>query len=134
MSANDGNATNFSLTSSSPLSESKGGETIDDPHTLEKATNREDVEGSVVSGTTPFQTFLSLFKGNVGPGCLSLPWAYSILGLPLGCITTALVTIVVTFNAWTLVRLKRKYFPGKKSATYSVSFYILLEYLSLFTP
>ena len=36
--------------------------------------------------TTVQQTFIHLLKGYIGPGMLSLPWAVSQLGIPVGCI------------------------------------------------
>ena len=73
--------------------------------------------------TTATQTVLSIFKGNVGPGCLSLPWSFSILGVPLGCFITAVMTLLVSWNAWTLVMLKRKFWGlNARGVTYSVRF------------
>jgi hypothetical protein len=39
--------------------------------------------------TTWWQTYIHLLKGYIGPGCLSLPWAVSQLGIPLGCVAIA---------------------------------------------
>ena len=36
--------------------------------------------------TTVAQTFVHLLKGYIGPGMLSLPWAVSQLGIPIGCL------------------------------------------------
>ncbi len=71
--------------------------------------------------TTGLQTAIALLKGNIGPGCLALPWAFSLLGIPLGCIITVIMTSMVTWNAWTLVALKRQIWDiNKRGVTYSV--------------
>jgi hypothetical protein len=36
--------------------------------------------------TTFWQTYIHLLKGYIGCGVLSLPWAVSQLGVPLGCV------------------------------------------------
>jgi len=91
----------------------------DDDNEVSKEVE-EEYEEVNLKGTTPLQTFFAIFKGNVGPGCLSLPWAFSILGIPLGCAITAVITYLVSYNAWTLVRLKRTYLKdGKRGVTYS---------------
>ena len=72
--------------------------------------------------TSNVQTILAILKGNIGPGCLALPWAFSILGIPLGCMITCLMTLLVGFNAWTLVDLKRKIWGSQRGFTYSVRF------------
>ena len=85
-------------------------------------TKYESEEGEFADHTTtPLQTALSIFKGNVGTGCLSLPWAYSVLGVPLGCATTVVMTALTTYNAWTLVRLKGERCDSRPDTTYSVS-------------
>lgn len=57
--------------------------------------------------TTAWQSFVHLLKGYVGPGCLSLPWAMSQLGLPLGCFVIAVVALWTSYNCWNVVTLKR---------------------------
>lgn len=70
--------------------------------------------------TTDFQALIAVLKGNIGPGCLALPWAFSILGLPIGCLTTLVLTFIVSWNAWTLVALKRQYWDTvQRGVTYS---------------
>lgn len=57
--------------------------------------------------TTEWQTFVYLIKGNVGTGCLSLPWAVSQLGIVMGIITTICLSFWTSYNCWTIVVLKR---------------------------
>lgn len=57
--------------------------------------------------TSTTQTFISLIKGYIGPGCLSLPWAVSQLGIVGGCVACCLVAYWSSYNCWTIVRLKR---------------------------
>jgi len=60
-------------------------------------------------GTSAWQAFISLLKGYVGPGCLSLPWAISQLGIPLGTISVFVVSYWTSMNIWHVVELKRAY-------------------------
>ena len=59
--------------------------------------------------TTSWQAFIHLLKGYVGPGCLSLPWAVSQLGLPLGVTVVFSVSCWTSVNIWHVVQLKREY-------------------------
>lgn len=65
--------------------------------------------------TTELQTYMHLLKGNVGPGCLSLPWAVSVLGIPLMLLTLLGLCIITTFNCWAIVRWKRRHGGGAAS-------------------
>jgi amino acid permease len=60
-------------------------------------------------GITSWQAFIHLLKGYVGPGCLSLPWAISQLGVPLGVIVVFVVSYWTSMNIWHVVELKRVY-------------------------
>ncbi|CAJ1953921.1 unnamed protein product [Cylindrotheca closterium] len=60
-------------------------------------------------GTSAWQAFISLLKGYVGPGCLSLPWAISQLGIPFGAISVFVVSYWTSMNIWHVVELKRMY-------------------------
>lgn len=60
-------------------------------------------------GTTAWQAFISLLKGYVGPGCLSLPWAISQLGLVVGTMSVFVVSYWTSLNIWHVVELKRAY-------------------------
>ena len=84
-------------------------------------SENNDADSSSTSATSDFETILAILKGNIGPGCLALPWAFTILGIPLGCIVTSLITLLVGFNAWTLVDLKRRIWGSQRGFTYSVS-------------
>lgn len=57
--------------------------------------------------TTVWETFLHLTKGYVGVGVLSLPWAISQLGIPVGVIGCFVMAYWSSYNCWTVVRLKR---------------------------
>lgn len=58
--------------------------------------------------TSGVEAFLHLLKGYVGPGCLSLPWAVSQLGIWHGCGAIAVMATWTSYNCWTVVRLKRE--------------------------
>lgn len=57
--------------------------------------------------STVSQTFIHLFKGYIGPGCLSLPWAVSQVGFVYGSIAIAIMSFWSSFNCWTIVKIKR---------------------------
>jgi proton-coupled amino acid transporter len=57
--------------------------------------------------TSAWQAFISLTKGYVGVGVLSLPWAVSQLGIPIGVFGCFLMAYWSSYNCWTVVRLKR---------------------------
>mmetsp|Transcript_23975 Transcript_23975/g.36277 ORF Transcript_23975/g.36277 Transcript_23975/m.36277 type:complete len:493 (+) Transcript_23975:106-1584(+) len=57
--------------------------------------------------TTEWQTFVHLIKGNVGPGCLSLPWAISQLGVVVGVLSIVCLSLWTSYNCWVIVLLKR---------------------------
>jgi len=58
------------------------------------------------SHTTNIQTFVHLLKGSIGPGCLSLPWSFSSLGIPLGIAATFIMGFISSYNCLVLVRIK----------------------------
>eukprot|EP00588_Corethron_pennatum_P014059 CAMPEP_0194279624 /NCGR_PEP_ID=MMETSP0169-20130528/14032_1 /TAXON_ID=218684 /ORGANISM="Corethron pennatum, Strain L29A3" /LENGTH=477 /DNA_ID=CAMNT_0039024071 /DNA_START=24 /DNA_END=1457 /DNA_ORIENTATION=- len=60
----------------------------------------------VDAGTDSLQTFLHLVKGYIGPGCLALPWAFSILGIGWGIAAVLIVGALTSYNALVLVHLK----------------------------
>jgi len=65
------------------------------------------VPSSSDTKTTELQSFAHLLKGYVGPGCLSLPWAVSQLGITGGVIATIILGIWSSYNCWSVVELKR---------------------------
>ena len=69
--------------------------------------------------TTALQTYLHILKGNVGPGCLSLPWAVSVLGIPLALVTLLSLCAITSFNCWTVVRWKRRHMADRRDVTYA---------------
>mmetsp|Transcript_7371 Transcript_7371/g.11191 ORF Transcript_7371/g.11191 Transcript_7371/m.11191 type:complete len:155 (+) Transcript_7371:135-599(+) len=82
-----------------------------------------DVATVESTGASSFQAFLHLLKGNVGPGCLSLPWAFSTLGIPLGAAAVFLLGVLTGANGWSVVMARRKWFglsrPDGVEVTYS---------------
>jgi proton-coupled amino acid transporter len=85
---------------------------IASPLSLEIVPVADDASSSVASDmedrtTSLWQTYIHLVKGYIGVGCLSLPWALSQLGIPLGCLSLALMSYWSSYNCWTIVRLKR---------------------------
>eukprot|EP00980_Cylindrotheca_fusiformis_P002265 scaffold523_cov101-Cylindrotheca_fusiformis.AAC.3 len=72
-------------------------------------------------GTTAWQAFIHLLKGYVGPGCLSLPWAISQLGVPFGILTVFVVSYWTSMNIWNVVELKRAYEATLSSSTRRLS-------------
>jgi proton-coupled amino acid transporter len=58
--------------------------------------------------TTVWQTFVHLVKGYIGPGCLSLPWAMSQLGIIPGVLLCFGLAAWTSYNCWIVVGLKRQ--------------------------
>jgi proton-coupled amino acid transporter len=79
----------------------------------------EEVAAIFAERTTAKQTTFHLLKGNIGPGCLSLPWAFSQLGIPLGLIMTLLVAAWTYYNCVLLLDVKTKYTSNRRTVTYS---------------
>lgn len=57
--------------------------------------------------TSSLSTFIHLLKGYVGPGCLSLPWAMSQMGVIGGTFAIAIVSFWTSYNCYTIVKIKR---------------------------
>jgi len=79
-------------------------------HDEEEEEEEEDAPTpttTITSTTTPWQAFLHLLKGYVGPGCLSLPWALSQLGLINGMVACFAMAYWSSYNCWTVVQIKR---------------------------
>ena len=62
--------------------------------------------------TTVGQTFVHLVKGYIGPGCLSLPWAMSQLGIIPGVLICFALAAWSSYNCWIVVKLKRQLMAG----------------------
>lgn len=60
-----------------------------------------------VHGTSQWQTTLHLIKGNVGPGCLALPFCFSLLGPFLSAFGVLFIGVVCVYNMWLLVECKK---------------------------
>jgi amino acid permease len=67
-----------------------------------------------MKGTTNWQTFVLLVKGNIGPGCLALPFCFSMLGPLLSLPILLTIGIFCVYNMWLLVHCKRNQ-PGVKT-------------------
>jgi amino acid permease len=74
---------------------------------LSQLKDDDDDDDSQEHKTTVWQTFIHLTKGYIGCGVLSLPWAVSQLGVPLGCTMIVLMSCWSSYNCWTVVKLKR---------------------------
>ena len=61
-----------------------------------------------------WKTFFLLVKGNIGPGCLALPFTFSMLGSRGSLPFLLLVAILCIGNMWLLVECKKKV-PGAKT-------------------
>ena len=61
----------------------------------------------IKSETTAWDAWIQLTKAYIGPGCLSLPWAVSQLGLPMGIMVVCIVSFWTSYNCWNVVSLKR---------------------------
>ena len=57
--------------------------------------------------TTDFETILHLFKGYLGAGCLSLPFAVSQLGIVGGIVSIFALSYWTSANCYTVVNIKR---------------------------
>ena len=64
---------------------------------------------------TSLTSFLHIFKGNVGPGCLALPCAFSSMPVPLAVCAVTFVAVLTSLNSLTLTRLV----PHRACLTYS---------------
>jgi amino acid permease len=65
-------------------------------------------------GLAPWEAWTALVKGNAGPGLLSLPFAFSLVGPVAGPILVCLVGIVVAHNLSSLVACKQSMHAGSK--------------------
>ncbi|KAG7343784.1 transmembrane amino acid transporter [Nitzschia inconspicua] len=80
----------------------------DDTDDQDSLVSGDDVDvGEDLHQTTYGQTVIHLVKGYIGCGILSLPWAMSQLGLPLGLGAIVLMSLWSSYNCWTVVELKR---------------------------
>ena len=61
-----------------------------------------------------WQTFFLLVKGNIGPGCLALPYSFSMLGATDSLRFLLVVAVLCITNMWLLVACKQKV-PGVKT-------------------
>ena len=61
--------------------------------------------------TTNLETYLHLVKGNVGTGCLALPYCFSLLGPSWSILGLSITGFVCVYNMWLIVDCKRR-LPG----------------------
>jgi hypothetical protein len=86
----------------------------------EKLLAATQVADLVSERTTVRQTAFHLLKGNIGPGCLSLPWSFSQLGVPAGAVMTCFIGGWTYYNCMTLLRVKETHTSNRRTITYSV--------------
>lgn len=67
--------------------------------------------------TTELQTIVHILKGYIGPGCLSLPWCFSQLGVPLGIFVTLSLSLITTYNCLVMIKVKHEH-ANRRSTTY----------------
>jgi amino acid permease len=72
------------------------------------------MEGKKAHLNSNWQTFFLLVKGNIGPGCLALPYSFSMLGTHGSLYFLLIVAVLCIVNMWLLVECKRKV-PGAKT-------------------
>ena len=85
-------------------------------------TSRQDDGTTTTTATTTFgQTVVQLVKGYIGCGILSLPWAISQLGIPLGVFSIGVMSIWTSYNCWTIVQLKRYISAQRSTATTAIA-------------
>ena len=84
---------------------SKQNDDDDDDGSLQDSVDDEELLDS--HQTTYAQTLIHLIKGYIGCGILSLPWAISQLGIPVGLCGIVVMSLWSSYNCWTVVRLKR---------------------------
>lgn len=58
--------------------------------------------------TTNWQTFMLLVKGNVGSGCLAMPYLFSIMGRIWSLITFSIIGTLAVYNMWLVVECKNR--------------------------
>mmetsp|Transcript_8727 Transcript_8727/g.12636 ORF Transcript_8727/g.12636 Transcript_8727/m.12636 type:complete len:503 (+) Transcript_8727:112-1620(+) len=80
-----------------------------DSNVTEQQQQQQQQQRQQESGTTYFQTLLLLVKGYVGPGCLSLPWAFSQVGITLGCVVVLFFMAWTSYNCWIVLQIKRQH-------------------------
>ena len=80
-----------------------------DSTTHETDYNSTSAEEEHPHKTNDVQAIIHLLKGYIGPGCLSLPWAFSQLGIFWGCMGCLIVNQWSTHNSWMTVVIKRRY-------------------------
>eukprot|EP00536_Pseudo-nitzschia_multiseries_P014205 jgi/Psemu1/214021/e_gw1.669.34.1 len=74
--------------------------------TLTTNNDNDSVRGDAPTGTTFGQSIVHLVKGYIGCGILSLPWALSQLGIPLGLLAIVVMSLWSSHNCWTIVKVK----------------------------
>jgi len=71
----------------------------------------DDEPGAIISHphhrTNVWETFIHLLKGYIGAGMLSLPWAFSCLGVKVGVLGVCTLGGWTSYNCFTVVSIKR---------------------------
>lgn len=66
-----------------------------------------DSAAAVHHRTNALETFIHLIKGYIGAGMLSLPWAFSCLGIAGGVGGVCTLSFWTSYNCYTVVSIKR---------------------------
>ena len=61
----------------------------------------------MTQGTSTLQTYVLLVKGNIGPGCLALPFVFSMLGVVYSLPVLFVVGFFCVYNMWLVVECKK---------------------------
>jgi len=78
--------------------------------------NEENLDDDDRRRTTNIQSLIHLLKGNIGPGCLSLPWAFSQLGFRVGLITTVFLAVLTAYNTVSIIHIKRAHLNHRSTS------------------
>ena len=70
---------------------------------------------SPIRRTSNWETYVHLVKGNIGTGCLALPFCFSMLGPTWSVVGLGITGILCVYNMWLVVECKKRV-PG--SSTY----------------
>jgi len=81
-----------------------------------ESSNEENIDDDDKKRTTNFQTLIHLLKGNIGPGCLSLPWAFSQLGLSVGFIATVFLAVLTAYNSLSIIYVKKAHLNHRSTS------------------
>lgn len=98
---------------SKPATSHQGYQSVDHtPHNEESASLSTDGSSSRTTDaphqTTVWQTLIHLVKGYIGVGMLSLPWAFTQVGIPIGFAGVFVMSLWSSYNCFTGEMGRRK--------------------------